>query len=164
MFLRYSAKLFDNAREVKRSIVWSAWVDESVRYLTELETLGVQSQKLYADKQRRMLELDVEQLIRNIKVFVQHSTADEVIYVQDEQKTHLVEDLSTSERYLCVDGGSGDYIHDELREFSDRYICRIDWDKDAQILVKPTIELLTKRCVLINIMMFWKHFTVLFDS
>lgn len=58
--------------EVERSMVWltrvDAWLVFVVGSLTEQESGGGQQQNLYADKQRRMLELAMVQLTGNKQV------------------------------------------------------------------------------------------------
>lgn len=76
MLSGFSAQSREDGGEVERLIVCQtcvgSWVLNVVICSTERVTRGDQRQKLYADAQRNMLELVVEQLTGSTTVLVQH--------------------------------------------------------------------------------------------
>lgn len=68
-----------------------------VRRFTEWEAMEGESKAFYAVAQQIMLEPATDQLIWNLRVFVQHWSEYEVKLEQDAGMTHLEEDPSTRE-------------------------------------------------------------------
>lgn len=103
----FSVKRCGDAGRIKWSIVCSArvgvWVAAVGRCSTERETHEGQEQKLYANTQGNLLELAMEQLNGNVRVFLNHRAGDEARSGRGVEMKHLVEVSASTEGHMCVD-------------------------------------------------------------
>lgn len=89
-----------------------------------------------------MFELATELLIVNARVFVQHWVGYKVICREGAEMTHLMSVPLIRERYLYVDGNRfREFICEDLGVVWDCYIFRICFEKKAEMLKKPTKQL-----------------------
>lgn len=82
--LGFSANSRGSAEEVEKAIIFlalvGAWEGTVAICLTECGTPGGQRQKLYADIERNILELAMQELIWNVREFVPPWTGDVELY------------------------------------------------------------------------------------
>lgn len=77
-----------------------------------------------------ILELGMDQLIGNVRMFVQHRVGDTLISGQGREITHLVKVASTTERHLRLDGKIfREYVCNELGAVRNYHICGIDLER-----------------------------------
>lgn len=141
-----SSRSGDDAGEFKGSITGLALVGTSIatvaRRLTERATRGGPTQEWYPDTQGNMMKLSTEELIGNVRLFVQHQTGDEIIPGYGGEMTHLVLVPFTSEWQPCVHGDTfRGYTCHSLLAVKDYRICCIGLEKEFERIVKPTFEL-----------------------
>lgn len=101
-FIEFGTEISEDAEEIKNpSVLWAranTWIRTVAGWLTEWEARGDQMQRLYAETQGNILELSMEQFIRNVMLFTQHWVGDEFILRQIDNLTRLVEFPTTREK------------------------------------------------------------------
>lgn len=81
----------------------------------------------------------------NVWVFVQCLAGDEGARKTSAEVKHIVEIMSTMERYLCLDcNWSRKYECYDLGAVWDCYIAKIDIENENDLLVRPMIGLTVK--------------------